>query len=330
MFQPEIDVPAEFGRMTAAGAERVLTEVNWAVIQPSEETAPDFARVDRIVLAAAGRRMPVLPVVVFAPPWARVDRASEASPPKPAPYAAFLRAAIGRYGPAGSLWTEHPEVARRPIRDWQVWNEPSHEGFWSVQPSTRDYAALLRAAHRAIKGADPGARVVLAGLVYKSWRQLEALYDSGIRGRFDVLSLHPYTRKLSNVMVILRRNRRVLDEHGDRRVPIVVTELSWPSSVGKVDSRYGYEVTEAEQARMITRALPRLAQERRRLGLETVYWFSWLSADADPFYPFDYAGLRTLAGGEGPRDKPALAAYRRAALALEGCRRKGATVRRCR
>lgn len=328
MFDPAREVATEFDLMAGAGVESITTEVNWAFMQPSADAAPDFARSDRIVLAAALRRMRVLPVVVFAPPWGAVDPARAASPPKPGAYAAFLRLLVERYGPRGTLWAENSGAPRVPIRDWQVWNEPSHEGFWSIQPSVRRYVTLLRAAHAAIKGADPGARVVLAGLVYKSWHQLDALYDAGARGLFDVLSLHPYTRKLHDVIVIMRRNRRVLDEHRDRRVPIVATEISWPSSVGKVDSRYGYEVTEAQQAREVRRALPALAAERRRLRLERVVWFNWLSAEADPSYPFDYAGLRGLSP-HGPRSKPALAAYREAALRLEGCPRKGATARRC-
>lgn len=315
MFLPEVDTETEFALMQRSGVGSIVTEFNWAVEQPAADAPPDFARTDRIVLAAARRRMTVLPVALYAPPWAAVDPASAASPPKPGPYAAYLTAAIGRYGPQGSLWDEHPDVPRVPVRDWQVWNEPSHEGFWSMQPATRRYVALLRASARAIRAADPGARVVLAGLVYKSWKQLEQLYDAGAKGLFDVLSLHPYTRRLQNVIVIMRRNRRVLDDHGDRRIPIMATEISWPSAKGRTQSDYGYEVTEAQQAREVTRALPRLAEERGRLKLERFFWFSWLSEDADPFYPFDYAGLRRMTP-DGPRDKPARAAFARAALKL--------------
>lgn len=315
MFHTDVDVEAEFALMARSGVGSVVAEFNWAVEQPTEGEAPDFSRTDRIVLAAARRRMTVLPVVVFAPAWAAEDPASAASPPRPAPYAAYLKAAIARYGPRGTLWAEYGEVPRVPIRDWQVWNEPSHTGFWSVQPSTRPYVRLLRVAARAIRGADRGARVVLAGLVYKSWQQLDALYAAGARGLFDVLSLHPYTRRLHDVVVIMRRNRRVLDAHGDRRVPIMATEVSWPSARGRTDSDYGYEVTEAQQARMVARALPVLAAQRRRLRLERFYWFTWLSEDADPHYPFDYAGLRRLTP-DGPRDKPARAAFARAARAL--------------
>jgi hypothetical protein len=328
MFDPATDVPGEVGRMVTAGAESITMEVNWAALQPLADGPPDFARNDRVVLEAARRRLGVLGIALYAPEWARREPPSVASPPRPAAYAAFLRALVGRYGPAGTLWREHPEVPKRPVRDWQVWNEPSHEGFWSLQPSTRDYVALLRVARTALRGADPGARVVLAGLVYKSWLQLRSLYAAGARGQFDVLSLHPYTRRLGDVVTILRRNRRELDAHGDRRVPMLVTELSWPSSVGKASGRFGYETTEAGQATHVREALPKLAAERRRLRLERVYWFSWLSAEADPEYPFDYAGLRGMTTA-GPRDKPALGSFRKAALALEGCRRKGATTARC-
>jgi hypothetical protein len=328
MFLPEMDVSAEFGLMARSGVEAVETEFNWSVEQPQEGAPPDFARTDRLVLAAARRRMPVLAIPVFAPPWAAVDPNNPASPPKAEPFAAYLRAAVERYGPAGTLWTDHPEVPRVPIREWQIWNEPSHAGFWSEQPFAERYVGVLRAARVAIRGADRGARIVLAGLVYDSWIQLERLYRAGAKGLFDVLSLHPYTRKLSNVIKVLRRNRTMLDHHGDKRIPILVTELSWPSSVGKADSRYGYEVTERGQAINLRDALPKLAGLRKKLRLERVYWYSWLSADADKSYPFDYAGLRKMTP-KGIRSKPALAEFRKAALRLEGCKRKGATRARC-
>lgn len=328
MFDPGFDVAGELGRMTRAGVESIVTEVNWAAEQPARGRPPDFSRTDRIVLEAARRRIGVLAVVVYAPGWAAVRADDLASPPKPAAYARFQRRLIARYGPRGSLWAQHPGVPRLPVRDWQVWNEPSHGGFWSVQPFARGYVRLLRAAHRAIRAADPGARVVLAGLVYDSWRQLGDLYAAGARGLFDAVSLHPYTRRVDDVVRVLKRVRGVLDRHRDRRVPLLVTELSWPSSVGRAQSRYGYEVTEAQQAAKLREALPRLAALRARLRLQRVYWFTWVSRDADPVYPFDYAGLRKLTPG-GLRSKPALAAYRRTALRLEGCARKGRTARRC-
>jgi hypothetical protein len=93
--------------------------------------------------------------------------------------------------------------------------------------------------------------------------------------------------------------------------------------------RYGYETNERGQARRLSAAFRLLAANRRRLGLRRVYWYTWLTRETHPDYPFDYAGLRRLRTA-GVHSKPALGAYRRAALRLEGCRAKSGTATRCR
>jgi len=328
MFSPEVDLARQFGVMTRVGAEAVTAEVNWSYLQPREDRPPDFARIDRVVLNAARRGMTVLADVLYSPRWAAVDPHNGASPPRPGAYAGFLRGLILRYGPSGSLWADHPELAPVPVRDWQVWNEPPSPGFWSQQPFQKRYVAVLRAARYAIKVTDPGARVVLAGLTFRSWQDLAKIYAAGGKGLFDAVSLHPYTLDPKNVETIVGRNRRVMRSHGDGALPILITELSWPSAKGKTRDHLGYEVSEAGQAHKLAKVLPMLAAARRRLGIERVFWYSWLSRDTGR-HTFDYSGLRMLRPGGKLRDKPALGAYRRGVLALEGCPRKGTTTARC-
>jgi hypothetical protein len=265
--------------------------------------------------------------VLYAPRWAAVDPASAASPPQPGKYAGFLRTLIQRYGPDGAFWAAHPGVAALPIRDWQVWNEPPSKGFWSKQPFAKRYVDLLKAARFAIKLTDPGARVVLAGLTWRSWEDIAKIYKAGGQGLFDAVSLHPYTKRPVDVVAIIQAVRKVMAANGDGALPVLVTELSWPSAKGRSRDHYGYEVTPAEQAARIREVLPLLARARTRLRLERVYWFSWLSSDTGR-YTFDYSGLRTIRGTT-IRDKPGLAAFRSGALALEGCRAKGRTAKRC-
>ena len=66
-------------------------------------------------------------------------------------YTAYLRALVLRYGPAGSFWDQHPELPRRPQRDWQIWNEPHLDFYWSTKGRRRnawapEYARLLKAS----------------------------------------------------------------------------------------------------------------------------------------------------------------------------------------
>lgn len=327
MFRPGVNQSREFATITRVGAESIITEVNWNFLQPHEDQPPDFARTDRVVLNAARRGLRVMADVLYAPAWAAVDPNNGASPPDPGKYAGFLRQLVQRYGPGGAFWAAHPEVRPLPIRDWQVWNEPPSKGFWSLQPFQKRYVDLLKAARFAIKVTDPGARVVLAGLTWRSWEDLGKIYKAGGRGLFDAVSLHTYTQRPVNVKYIVDLVRKVMIKNGDGRLPVLITELSWPSGKGRSTDNYGYEVTPAQQAVKLRQVLPMLAEARKRLHIERVYWFSWLSIDRGRF-TFDYSGLRTISGTR-IRDKPALAAYRKGVLALEGCKRKGATAKRC-
>jgi hypothetical protein len=337
---------AEWDRMATHGVESVRVAVYWDEHQPVATAAElpsadaprfravrgvptDFSRTDAVVAAAAARGLQLLPVVLRAPAWAAHRPGDLASPPAdPATYAAFVAALVRRYGPRGSLWRERPELRRLPVRAWQVWNEPNLTSYWSAQPFARSYVALLRAARRAIRRADPGARVVLAGLPNRSWTALRAIYRAGGRGAFDAVALHPFTGLPRFVMKLIRLARREMRRHGDGRRPIWVTELSWPASAGRDPRRGGFEVTDAGQADRLEGALRRLRTARRPLRIERVYWYTWLSTEAGPS-AFDWSGLRRVRGG-AIVDAPALAVFTRWARRLQGCAKAPGDARRCR
>jgi hypothetical protein len=321
----------EWDRMVPAGVEQVRIAFRWYQIQP-EPGLLDFSGSDALVAAAARRGIGVLPVVEQTPAWAALRPGTLTSAPRdPAAVEAFLAALVERYGPRGSFWAERPELPRLPIRAWQIWNEPNLPGVWSERPYARSYVATLRAAAAGVRKADPGATVVLAGVVNRSWVALRKLYGAGARGLFDAVAIHPYTRKPRNVIRLVQLARREMRKHGDGKLPIWITELSWPaarsrSAKGKVNRRFGIEVTAAGQATRLGVALERLAAARKRLRIGQVSWYTWLSAEAGPS-PFDWSGLRRVRDGERV-SVPALAVFRRAARILQGCA-KARDARRC-
>jgi len=317
----------EWDRMVASGVESVRTAVRWNVLQPVSGEATDFSGLDATVAVAAQRGLMVLPVVQSTPGWAARRPGDTASPPRdPATFGRFLTALVARYGPQGSLWAERPELPRIPIRDWQIWNEPNITRYWSKQPFASSYVRLLRAAHAALHAADPRATVVLAGLPNESWKALRSIYRAGGRGHFDAVALHPYTRKPSDVMRLIRYARRVMRKRGDGRTPVWVTELSWPAAKGRVPRPAGFEVTEAGQAQRLRTALALLSAARERRRIARVFWYTWLSTEEGPS-AFDWSGLRRLRAGSVV-DAPSLRAFRRAARGLEGCA-KATDARRC-
>ena len=71
-------------------------------------------------------------MVTAAPRWARKYPGKAGSPPKRvADYTAYLSALAKRYGPKGTFWSENPTVPKRPIREWQIWNEPNLPYQWA-------------------------------------------------------------------------------------------------------------------------------------------------------------------------------------------------------
>jgi len=320
---------AEWDGMVAAGAESVRIGAFWDRLQPSGPDSTDFSALDATVAAAARRRLAVLPVVQSTPAWAARRPGEPGSPPAdPATFAALLSALVARYGPQGSLWAERPDLPRLPVRTWQVWNEPNLPGYWSEQPFARSYVRLLRAADAALSAADPAATLVLGGLPNFSWKALASVYRAGGGGHFDAVALHPYTRRPAEVLRIVQYVRRVMRRHGDRRLPVWITELSWPAGKGRVAGPRGFEVTEARQAARLDTALRQLAAARKRLRIARVFWYTWLSVEG-PASVFDWSGLRRVRDGRRV-NAPALAAFRRRARWLEGCAKAPGDATRCR
>ena len=331
-------VAGEVARMASAGVESVRMPVYWYRLQPWARwdlvpagrrrslravagVPTDLGWLDRVVGALARRGVTVLPTVLGAPAWARAEVTSPILTPRdPAGYAALMAGLVRRYGPRGAFWREHPALPRRPVRTWQIWNEPDNPYYWPA-PFAGSYVRLLRAAATAIRRTDRGARVLLASLTNRSWEALDAIYRAGGRGSFDEVALNPFTRDPRDVLRVVDSNRRVMATRGDARLRIALTEVSWPSSAGRLRVPFFAEVTRIGQAARVRQALPLLARARRSRRLSALYWYTWASTDIGSDFTFRYAGLRRVLRGR-TADKPALAAWRGAALRLEGCRAK--------
>ncbi|MEA2387364.1 MAG: polysaccharide biosynthesis protein PslG [Thermoleophilaceae bacterium] len=325
--------------MVRAGVESIRFNFDWRRIQPyrsSDDVPPaflpyypdvngvptDFRATDEKVGDAATRGITVEPVLMYAPGWAARHPGSSSSPPKDFnAYAHFVATMVERYGSNGSFWLDNPTVPFRPIRNWQIWNEPHFKEFWKDRPWAGDYVKMLKRADTAIHGADSAARTVLAGLANRSWRYLDAIYRKGAKGHFDLVALHPFTMKVHGVIEIVDRARRVMKEHHDGGRSVVITEMSWTSARGKTSRHFGIEQTEEGQAKQLANAYELVARARKRLKLRAVYWYTWISRDRSEVDPFDYAGVMKVRNGD-PVKKPAYRALRKLALPLEGCASK--------
>jgi hypothetical protein len=162
----------------------------------------------------------------------------------------------------------------------------------------------------AIRGTDPSARVVLAGLGEKMpvWLRdyLPELYrQPGFAGDFDVMAVEGYAPHPRNLRRIFRVTRGTMRRFGDLAKPIWITEMSWATGGGP----HAFVTTERGQARRLRRAYDLLLACRRGWNLRRVYWFPHrdLPADAGGDYWGNHNGLIAADG----RWKPAMSTFLR-------------------
>jgi hypothetical protein len=284
---------ADFEAMGAAGVGTLRFGLDWSRIEPVPGGGYDWGVSDALVAGAAAGGIRALPFVFGAPAWAialdghRCGRRGcpPYAPHGPAALAAWgglLTAAVRRYGPRGAFWAENPGLPRLPVRDWQIWNEQNSPSYWAPRPSVPGYARLLRAAHSAIRAADPDAKVLLGGMfasplggqrpAIAATRFLARLYRrSGARRNFEGVAAHPYSPSVAGVRSQVGALRELMDAAGDTGTPLWVTELGWASGGPANPLNRGL----AGQAANLRRAFSALIRDRRALRLAGVTWYSW-------------------------------------------------------
>jgi hypothetical protein len=327
------DKDAAYMRAGHIGALRI--PVSWPTVQPSASGGYNWAELDQIVAMATRAGLRVLPFFYGTPRWlARkpttlpIDSAKARKA-----WVAFVEAAVKRYGPGGEFWARHSPASAAvnyepaiptpaPIRTWQIWNEANF--FYFAYPASPGrYARLLKLSSPAIKGVDPGAKVVLTGLFGKpnprsprgmpAARFLEALYRvPGIKSSFDGVALHPYAVDTETLEELVEEFHQVTTENHDR-VGLYITEMGWGS---QNDFQHdAFEQGIQGQVRQLRGAYTYLLENRNRLDLKQVYWYSWKDNPAYVACDFcDSVGL--FRAGKAFKPKPAWHAF----VALSGGR----------
>jgi hypothetical protein len=283
----------------------------------------DFAREDAFMAAAARNGINVLPIL-FDPPDHHSARPSGdlrrgTYPPRSmASMERFAAEVARRYGPSGTFWAQNPGLPRRAIRSYQIWNEPNLPAYWLPRPNARSYVSMLRAVRRGIRGVDPRAEIVTAGMPQSRIRgaiglerYLKQMYAAGARTTFDTLAVNPYAPKGRDVLVRVRGVRKVMNARQHAKAGIWVTELGWSDRGPKGQFRAGQK----GQGREIRAAVRELWRTRRALRLRGFVYFNWQDA---PPYPGgkDFWGLYTGLVQRDGRAKPAFAEFGRTVRGL--------------
>jgi hypothetical protein len=292
-------------RLRGGGVDSMRIPIDWGSVQPLRGGALNWSGIDAVVGKAAIAGVEVLPFLNGAPVWAvpsvwvagsnhtvKAPAHLPAAGTAATAWSNFVTGAVARYGPNGSFWAANPTVPKRPIRTWQIWNEPNFK-YFVAKPSPAEYGRLVKLSYAALKGADAGAKLVLGGMfsrpkggrstkekpkrVYFASDFLEQVYETtpGIKTKFNGVALHPYTGRFQELTPEIEEVRAVEKAAGDAAKGLWITELGWSSQPPPANPLLNiFAKGPAGQVSQLKGAFSLLASKQAKWKLQRVYWFS--------------------------------------------------------
>jgi len=199
------------------------------------------------------------------------------------------------------------------IEYWEVLNEPPF--FWwyptregdvlpeldtpLIRASVANYAKILRSASRAIRQADPAAKVVV-GSGFCDGVLLRKLYELGCGDCFDVASVHYLNcRHPADFARAHGQVRTVMAEFGDANKPL------WDTENGPGGAVIGNAVQTVDQYHALYNIYRHCVAHE--FGLDRYFWFcGWLTREEDKFRSMKalhgHVGEGALLGAEHIQD----------------------------
>ncbi len=300
----------------------------WGNIQPDPKLAYDWSHADAVVSEIAYRGLKLIARVDSPPQWA--GKTDPNMPLDLTAWGSFCHDLAARY------------VGK--IAGYQIWNEPNLAREWFGRtPDARGYVQLLRTCYTAIKAADPSAIIISAGLAPTGTLSttaipddvyLNALYDAGLSGVYDVLGLNAPGYKSPpetdpgdasvdgqrwQVFRHVEDMRAIQVARGDGAKQAAILEMGW--TLDKVHPDYAwFAVTEAQQAAYLVGAYRYAAAHWRPwMGLMTTiylpdptwtendeqYWWSVATPGYNPIMRQAYIDLANMERVSGDTVIPA-------------------------
>jgi polysaccharide biosynthesis protein PslG len=262
-----------------AGFTWVKQRFEWRDIEKNGKGGFEWQEPDRIVQAISDSGLKLVARVDNQPKWASTRIAFPASgpPDRLEDWTDYLSALATRY--AGR------------IHGYEIWNEPNLAREWGEQtPDPAAYTRLLQASYSAIKGADPRALVVTAGMAPTTMSGEQAMrdvdfyrgmYAAGARGSYDILGVHapgfkadpcsdptqvaddpdltnydPSPREARRVYAFrhVEDVRQLMVEQGDGARQVAILEAGWTSDRRPSSPYRWHAVSEEQQARNLAAA----------------------------------------------------------------------------
>lgn len=287
-----------------AGSHWVHLQVRWEYFERWGQGQYDPAPLDRVMqqLLAHDQRA-LVTVVGPSPEWMGLGGGI---PADLSSFSAMMYYLADRY--------------RGQVQAWEIWNEQNLASNVGGRIDVVQYAEMLKAAHGAVKAANPDAVVVFGALTptgvtdlnlalddVQYMHEIYAWNDGEISDYFDVLGAHPgsndntpdqwwpgnpgtdgwsdhnsfYFRRIAEL-------HAAMESHGDGDKQVWLTEFGWTTANQAPGYEYGVNNSEADQAAYLVRAFEIARQEWPWMGVMFVWNlnYSVVTDPADEKHPW--------------------------------------------
>lgn len=281
MSQEELD--EHFQDLKELEIKYIRYDADWSVIQSHNSREYDWTKTDRIVETATRNGVESLMIITYAPGWAqRIECRDQNHQCQVASNETFARFA--------------GEVAKRykgQVHDFEIWNEPNYGTTNLPRNDAKAYAELLQTTYKSIKKENPEANILTGGLAMCGNDGIStapvdfiaSLYDSGAKGYFDGIALHPHTYPGApespydwNGWKTISAIRDIMIANADSEKKIWISEYGAPTGgpgtkqeIGEMRFFYGRDfMSEQAQKEMMEQAL-KLYQETDYIAALYIY-----------------------------------------------------------
>jgi hypothetical protein len=296
-------VPKNFVAITQGGAltehdldqmqnikvKSMRLNLNWRNIEPQKG---QFNWPDASVAALARNGITPVFTVYSAPKWVTHSNLQGAAPLKgeaKRAWQTFLKDAVKRYKSGGTFWRQNPNVPKKPVKTWQIWNEPNLPKYFAqagksqltqVKGAPKAYGKFVKTSDEAIHKADRHAKVILAGLSGNPKKKkmapqkfLKKFFTvKKVEKHFDAAALHPYAPNISQFKERISKVRKAMKNGGAKKKDLWLTEVGWGSA-----SHDKFALTKgiAGQANLLKKSFKASLKKRKKWKIDRIFWFDW-------------------------------------------------------
>ena len=155
-----------------------------------------------------------------------------------AAWGAYVRALVSRY--------------KGRVSDYEVWNEPDGKWCWKAGPSGTEYGDLLAMTARAVRSADPAARVLGGSVCMRKLSFIDDALRACGKDLPDAITFHEYTADETQVFERVRSLKALLRRY-DPKITVIQGESGSQSRRDGEGALNGGAWTPRRQARQLLR-----------------------------------------------------------------------------